>query len=107
MRKVVFCLIVLSLISGFSGCATTGLYSSTGAAMISSFSEGVTATSGGQISKVGRACSQNILGIASIGDSSIDAARRNGRISTIAVVDRDILNILFLYGQSCTVVKGN
>ncbi|MEK6707138.1 MAG: TRL-like family protein [Bdellovibrionota bacterium] len=104
MQRIVYCLFVLLFVSG---CATTGMMSSTGAAAISSFSEGVTATSAGQVSKVGRSCSQNILGIVSLGDSSIDAARRNGRISTIAIVDREILNILYLYGQSCTVVKGN
>jgi hypothetical protein len=56
--------------------------------------------------KRGEACNMNILGIIVIGDGGITAARQNGGISKVATVDRKIFNVLFLLGQTCTIVTG-
>ena len=73
-------------------------------------------------SKSGQSCATNILGLISIGDASIDAAKKAGSIKDVATreeieflaghkdvasVDHDSTSILGLYGTFCTVVKGN
>ncbi len=58
-------------------------------------------------SKRGEACGENILGVVATGDHSIDAAKRNGGITQVTSVDKDISSILGLYAKVCTVVRGN
>ncbi len=55
--------------------------------------------------KVGRACAKNILGLYISGDMSIEAAKKNGRITKVASVDKDIKSYA-VYSEVCTVVKG-
>lgn len=56
--------------------------------------------------KTGKACVLSILALVSSGDGSIAAAKRNGGISRVATVDYDAFNVLGVYGEYCTVVKG-
>jgi len=56
--------------------------------------------------KTGEAQCINILGIASIGDCSINAAIKDGNIKEVYYVDREIMNILWIFGTSTTVVYG-
>ena len=56
--------------------------------------------------KRGEACTTNILGIAAIGDASISTARQSGGITKVATVDNKYFNVLFLFGQYCTIVTG-
>ncbi len=59
------------------------------------------------VEKTGEACAINILGIAAIGDSSVEAAKKAGRIDKVAFVDTKYLGILgSVFQQGCTVVKG-
>ncbi len=90
-----------------TGCASTGAMSATGAALVTITKEGGEATAANGATKHGEACSQNILGIAATGDSSIEAAKQRAGITQVTNVDRDYLNILFLYGQTCVHVYGN
>lgn len=70
--------------------------------------QGPVATGNGTItSKTGQSCATNILGLFSTGDASIDAAKKAGGITTVASVDHDSTMVLMVYGQFCTVVKGN
>jgi len=55
--------------------------------------------------KLGRACGVNILNLISVGDISADAARRDGHITKIAEVDRDVKHFI-VFSQVCTVVTG-
>ncbi|MBR4356103.1 MAG: TRL-like family protein [Elusimicrobiaceae bacterium] len=55
--------------------------------------------------KVGRACAKNILGLLIQGDMSIEAAKKNGRITQVATVDTDIKSYA-VYAEVCTVVTG-
>lgn len=57
-------------------------------------------------SKTGEACANNILGLISVGDASIDAAKKSGNINEVATVDHSSKMVLGLYGRYCTVVKG-
>ena len=58
-------------------------------------------------SKVGKATSKSILGWVSLGDSSIEAASRNGGIKKIHHVDYQIKNILSAYCTYTTIVYGD
>lgn len=98
----------LALVAMLSGCAMTGLLSGTGKGGIyTDFTEAVAVTSNDGASKMGKACTSNILGIAAMGDASVDAAKKNGGISKVASIDGEVFNVLGLYGTYCTIVRGN
>jgi hypothetical protein len=56
--------------------------------------------------RTGKACVHSVLQLVSAGDGGIDAAKREGNITKVASVDYDFMNILGIYGEYCTVVKG-
>ena len=59
--------------------------------------------------KTGTACVNNVLFLVAIGDSSIEAAKRNGEITKVAFVDTSYNDFWFYYPffqKGCTVVKG-
>ncbi len=56
--------------------------------------------------KWGEACASSILGLIATGDASIEAARRNGGITSISTVDEKVSSILGIYATYCTVVRG-
>lgn len=56
--------------------------------------------------KEGKACSKRILALVATGDSSIEAAKRDARIRKVSSANTEYLNVLGVYGESCTVVKG-
>lgn len=55
--------------------------------------------------KTGRACATNILGLYISGDMSVEAAKKNGKITKVASVDKDIKSYA-VYSEVCTVVTG-
>jgi len=57
--------------------------------------------------KSGTACAKSILGIVSMGDASLEAAKKAGGITTVSDVDHDIFNVLGVYGKTCTIVHGD
>ncbi|MCX6125120.1 MAG: TRL-like family protein [Proteobacteria bacterium] len=57
--------------------------------------------------KKGNACATNILGYVAFGDASIAAAKKNGGITEVSVVDYSSSNIIGVYGTTCTVVHGS
>ncbi|MBI2712470.1 MAG: hypothetical protein HYX41_06405 [Bdellovibrio sp.] len=103
--------LVLSFFAGISilasGCATTGAYSPTGYAWISDHKDALLVTSKETGNKTGRACSKNILGFIALGDASVDAAKREGNITSVSSVDMEYTNIIGVYGSACAVVRGN
>ena len=60
----------------------------------------------GDVTKTGEACTQNYLGLVSLGDASIEGARKNAGIKKIAYIDSSYTNILGLYQKYCTLVRG-
>jgi len=58
-------------------------------------------------SRRGEACGQNILGIVSTGDYTVEAAKRAAGITRVATIDRSYWSILCVYAKACTVVTGN
>ncbi|MDV6236504.1 TRL-like family protein [Leptospira ellisii] len=59
-------------------------------------------------SSTGSACSRNILGLVAFGDSSIEAAKAQGKIAKVANVDFEQFAVLgVVYHSFCTVVTGS
>jgi hypothetical protein len=58
--------------------------------------------------KTGTASSQSLLWLVAWGDGSTAAAAKQGRISTITHMDREVFSVLFgLYTKTTTIVYGN
>lgn len=66
----------------------------------------IMAASGAAGARVGEACATSVLGLIGFGDASIEAARRTAGITEVTSVDQSYLQILFLYGRTCTIVRG-
>ena len=58
-------------------------------------------------SKSGSASTQNILGLVSWGDASVEAAAADGGIGTVNHADYQFFNILGIYSKFTTVVHGD
>jgi TRL-like protein family len=56
--------------------------------------------------KEGTACMDTILGLLARGDASVRAAKANGKITEVSVVDHSARNFLNIVGEYCTVVRG-
>ena len=65
------------------------------------------ATAETSTTKEGKACGSSILGWVATGDASIAAAKANGGITKVTSVDHYAKSILGIYGEWCTIVKGN
>ena len=96
----------LMLLSGAAAllcaCATPATH--VGTALFAQTQQPVMATNAPG-TKVGRACATNILGLLIQGDMSIEAAKKNGKITQVATVDTDIKSYA-VYAEVCTVVTG-
>ena len=88
----------------FSGCAIS-YHPLVG--MIYTDNEGpLLVTDNPEGSKVGMATSKVIFGVC-YGDSTIETAALNGNITKITSVDTDITNVLGIYVEFTTIVRGN
>ncbi len=56
--------------------------------------------------KEGKACMDTILGLVARGDASVRAAKIDGGITDVSVVDHSARNFLNIVGEYCTVVRG-
>ena len=100
--------IILFFLVFLCNCATTGIYSDLGLAVVKvdtvsgglSFHKGVS-------SKYGESCAYNILGIFTFGDSGLNASKREGNLRNISYYDTKTMNILGLFGRVCTKAYGN
>lgn len=99
MKKLMF-LSAAALLLG--ACATPATHA--GTALFAQTQQPVMATNAPG-TKVGRACATNILGLLIQGDMSIEAAKKNGKITQVATVDTDIKSYA-VYAEVCTVVTG-
>ncbi len=83
-------------------CATPPTY--VGTALFAQTQQPIVATNAPG-TKVGRACATNILGLLIQGDMSVEAAKKNGHITQVSSIDRDIKSYA-VYAEVCTVVTG-
>ena len=56
--------------------------------------------------KEGQACMDTILGLFARGDASVRAAKANGKITEVSVIDHSAKNFLNITGEYCTIVRG-
>lgn len=102
MRKITsICAIALIL----SSCS--GAFNRAGPGLVYTDTvEGLYVDNNVSAARTGKACSTKILSLFVTGDASVEAAKRNGRISSVATMDAEYSNILGVYGKACTVVRG-
>ena len=98
--------IIILFTFSFQNCALTGLFTPAGSAFIKIDSDAVTIGPATTFAKFGEACSYNIMGIVSFGDTSIRKAMENGGLKKVGIIDRSILSLFFLYGKVCVEVYG-
>lgn len=92
------CVFALSACASFRAPVTGWLYSEVTYPIVATGQEAG--------NRIGKACASSFLYTIAKGDSSIEAARRNGSITTIVSADETFENVLFLYSKSCTIVRG-
>jgi uncharacterized membrane protein YagU involved in acid resistance len=56
--------------------------------------------------KEGKACAESILGLVARGDATVTAAKENGKIREVHVIDHSARNFLGIVGEWCTIVRG-
>ncbi|MBE6412535.1 MAG: TRL-like protein family [Opitutales bacterium] len=57
-------------------------------------------------SKVGTSMCKSYLGLVSVGDASIETAKRNGGITKVTSVDWEVRNVLGFIGEYKCIVRG-
>jgi len=101
MKWLALMLTALLLVAFVAGCAS---YIPVGA-IYTGGTMGVQAD-GGATPKMGKACMTSILGLIAVGDASVEAAKAQGGVKEVSIIDYEVNNILGIYGTYCTVVKG-
>lgn len=99
MKKVLFAALCAAAL-----CACATPRTEVGSALFSQTKQPML-VSGNKGAKVGKACATNILGLLISGDMSVEAAKKNGHITQVATVDKDIKSYA-VYAEVCTVVTG-
>lgn len=92
------------LVTLLSGCAT-GL-SPVGVGLLTDVKGPITATTA-QGSKTGTSCATTIIGLINKGDASIEAAKANGSIATVASADYHTKGFYPFFGKTCVSVTGS
>ncbi|MBB1519688.1 TRL-like family protein [Aquipseudomonas guryensis] len=101
LKKIVTAAALATLLSG---CAT-GL-SPVGVGLITDVKGPITATTA-QGSKQGTSCATTIIGLINKGDASIEAAKANGSISSVASADYHTKGFYPFFGKTCVTVTGS
>jgi hypothetical protein len=101
---------VISLVVGLSGCmiVDSPIKGVLGTEVI--WGDIATGKSGSATpgeSKEGKACAESILGLLARGDASVRAAKEKGNITEVTSVDHSAKNLLNIFGEWCTIVKGH
>ena len=105
--KKIFLLFVLSILISACGITRHEIGSISLLSNVTQTSEKVEISNldFGKGKKEGRACGRNLLYILAEGDISIETAKKNGGISTITSVNKEIKNYV-LFSEVCTIVRG-
>lgn len=104
--KTTISLIAISAMSLLLQSCLGGILTRPAGVVYADVSDPVAATSA-KGSRTGQASSTSYLGLVATGDSSIEAAKRNGGISSVSSVDVKRSNILGIITKYTTIVKGN
>jgi hypothetical protein len=97
MKKIVSVLVAMLFLSLLSGCLYTNV--------LTPFDTDLNRTVLGQ--KKGEASNQSVLWLIAWGDASTAAAAKQGALTTVNHMDREVLIVLFgLYTKTTTIVYG-
>ena len=108
MKQIKVALTLVGLTAAaLSLTACQGVYSPMLGTTFNETKYGNIATDESNATKEGKACGESWLTAIAQGDASIAAAKANGGITKVSSVDHYAKNILGIYGQWCTIVKGN
>lgn len=99
-----FAPVILVVTVVLTGCARGP--SPTGLGLYTDVKGAVTAT-GETGSRKGIACAQSVLGLVNTGDASIETAKQNGGLKTVASVDYETTGSYPFYGKTCLIVTGS
>ena len=110
-RKFLFAMLFATFFTGsaiVSGCAVPDKTHLPGSLMLDVGHEGWVVAENGQVTstKVGKGTQESILGWITSGDSSLEAARKQGEIARISHVDYHASSLLGLMGDCTTIVYG-
>ena len=100
MKKLLFVLASAVLLGA---CATPS--TEVGIALFSDTVQPLMVTNSAGATKVGRACAKNYLGLLIQGDMSVEAAKKDGKITQVASIDKEVKSYA-LYAEVCTIVRG-
>ena len=103
MKKVFKYITAAVCVGALTGCAA-GMSPVTGV-LFTEVSGPLSATTG-SAARTGTATCKSILGAVATGDCSIDAAKKNGGITTVASVDYKTRSILGFFAETTTIVRG-
>ena len=103
LKRVALGMVAVLGAAGLAGCMTVA--SPAIGVLFTEVKYGDTATTATG-NKTGKACATSILGWVAQGDASVTAAKANGGISEVSLVDHTAKNILGIFGEWCTIVKG-
>ena len=103
-RSRAICLVLFASIA-LGGCAIVASPVGNGA-IYTAVKGPITTGSSTGASREGRACASNYVGFVAVGDASIAAAKQQGGITSVAIVDHDSMSVLGLYSRFCTIVHG-
>lgn len=95
---------IVGVFLGLYGCATVA--NPLPAFVYSSVKGPINAPHSFEAVKTGEACAQSYLGIVSVGDASINAAKAAGGIKEVSIIDYQSTSVLGIYASFCTIVKG-
>jgi hypothetical protein len=101
LKAVLAIVLVLFALSGCATVATPAI-----GWIYTDVKYGDTATTAPAATKTGTACAQSFFSVIALGDASIAAAKAAGGITTVSSVDHTARHIV-VWGEWCTVVKGN
>ena len=100
MKKMMF---ALTSVLFLGACATPS--TEVGIALFSDTVQPLMVTNNASATRVGRACGKNYLGLFITGDMSVEAAKKDGKITQVASIDKEVKSYA-LYAEVCTVVRG-
>lgn len=100
MKKGLF---VLASVLMLGACATPS--TEVGIALFSDTTQPLMVTNNNSATKVGRACGKNYFGLVITGDMSVEAAKKDGKITQVTSIDKEIKGYA-IYAEVCTVVRG-
>ena len=100
MKKTMF---VLGAALFLGACATPS--TEVGVALFNDTVQPLMVTGNSGATKVGRACAKNYLGLVITGDMSVEAAKKDGKITQVTSIDKEVKSYA-IYAEVCTVVRG-